>query len=588
MSDRRIVFIACRWVLLVLALLILAGGWPPGACAWQAGGSLRLNCHVQQGEQTVPLGGDTYAIVQIAAATLQQGTGAPMLHYQTKQDFAAFACDWDALTDQQRQAKAAALEDHARQNNLLGTTRQTDEAGEVVFDGLDRGLYLVVRTKAALANAAYAAQALLVGVPTVLNGEVYDQVTAVPKFEDRGISIRPSNLTIYMGGNEGYDAVEGEVSDSLPHPMFVIQAPASVPVEDLTFQYRSNTAGSAASWQVVYLGHDEQGSRCYRFAPLPGTVKNFPIRYLAAGTGVLDDAFEPQVQQELFKLYRVDIPLEERGTLVAYDAAGTHYPVITGTAVLTVRGVERTRIPGNQENPVTDVLAQGETVPVVPAGVGIVVAPAGTTYVLNQTDIEIGRIYGRKGDVRVGLLFDNIINAVYDRQTLLQAQADARMPACPAGVTRHFQSQYLDLVDMNNGNVWVTASKAVEVYWGYPEGTGQETAFTLWHFPGLHRDGTDDPGESGYDLEDIMAVEPEQVAIENTPQGIRFTVEPNGFSPFVLVWEEGTPASKPVLGPDDSAPQTGDSSALTGWLILLGLSLAGSVGLFLYQKRKRG
>ena len=523
MSKRRTGWKTCRWSLLVLALLVLAGSWSQGVCARQAGGSLRLICHVQQGEQAIPLGGDTYAIVQIAAVTLQQGTSAPVLHYQTKQDFAAFACDWDALTDQQRQAKAAALEDHARQNNLLGTTRQTDEAGEVVFDGLDRGLYLVVRTKAAPANAAYAAQALLVGVPTVLNGEVYDQVTAVPKFEDRGISIRPSNLTIYMGGNEGYDAVEGEVSDSLPRPMFVIQAPESVPVEELVFQYRSNQSGSEASWQAVYLGHDEQGSRCYRFDPLPGTVKNFPIRYLAAGNGVLDDTFEPQVQHELFKLYRVDIPLEERGTLVAYDAAGTHYPVLTGTAVLTVRGVERTRIPGNQENPVTDMLAQGETVPVVPAGVGIAVAPADTTYVLNQTDIEIGRIYGHEGEVRVGLLFDSIINAVYDRQTLLEAQADARMPACPADAVRHFQSQYLDLVD-------------------------------------------------------IVAVEPEQVAIENTPQGIRFTVAPNGFSPFVLVWEE--------RGKDET-PQTGDSSALPGWLALLGLSLAGFAAVTLYQRKRR-
>ena len=150
---------------------------------------------------------------------------------------------------------------------------------------------------------------------------------------------------------------------------------------------------------------------------------------------------------------------------------------------------------------------------------------------------------------------------------------------------------------MNNGNAWVMASNPVEIYWGYPEGTDANTSFALWHFRGLHRDGTDDAMESGYNLEDIMAVEPEKVFIENTLQGIRFTAEPGGFSPFVLVWEENTGSDEdsdsPVLPqtPSDQVdkpiripflPQTGDT-ALYGWLTILLVGCIGIVSITIYK-----
>lgn len=195
-------------------------------------------------------------------------------------------------------------------------------------------------------------------------------------------------------------------------------------------------------------------------------------------------------------------------------------------------------------------------------------------------------IHGNDGQMSVGLLFDDIMNEVYDRQTVLETQANNQMPTLKSGVIRHFQSQYLDLVDMNNGNAWVKASESVQVYWGYPEGTDENTRFTLWHFRGLHRDSTDGSGESGYNLEDILAVEPEKVSVENTPQGIRFTVEPGGFSPFVLVWEE-TAAENPEAPTGFSLlPQTGDNSPLALWGSALVISLAILIVLC-YKKKKQ-
>ena len=57
-------------------------------------GSILLDCHVQAGGETLPLSGDTFAIVQIADITVEGQGGAGDLTYQTRPDFTGFACDW--------------------------------------------------------------------------------------------------------------------------------------------------------------------------------------------------------------------------------------------------------------------------------------------------------------------------------------------------------------------------------------------------------------------------------------------------------------------------------------------------------------
>lgn len=63
------------------------------------------------------------------------------------------------------------------------------------------------------------------------------------------------------------------------------------------------------------------------------------------------------------------------------------------------------------------------------------VAPEGTTYTLNETNIELENLHGDSTEMDVGLLFDDIMNEVYGRQSLLEAQADDRMPELEPGAT---------------------------------------------------------------------------------------------------------------------------------------------------------
>lgn len=138
----------------------------------------------------------------------------------------------------------------------------------------------------------------------------------------------------------------------------------------------------------------------------------------------------------------------------------------------------------------------------------------------------------------VALLFDDIVenNDVNGKTNtdLLKARTNTVLGS--TGGTRHYELKYLDLVDKNNGNVWVAADKAITVYWPLPAGTDGSTSFKLAHFKGLHREmGVDEVKDK------IDGCQVETIAVQNTGTHIKFLINPNsaggGFSPFVLVWE---------------------------------------------------
>ena len=171
----------CLRVALALLGLLCALLLPAQASALS--GSIRLDCHVQAGGGTLPLAGDTYAIVQIADITVEGQGGAADLTYQTRADFIGFDCNWAALTGSDRQAKARQLEAYAQENKLFTTSKTTDAKGQASFDGLSTGLYLVSRVQVAPANAGYLTQPILVDIPTLLSGKWYYALNVVPKWE---------------------------------------------------------------------------------------------------------------------------------------------------------------------------------------------------------------------------------------------------------------------------------------------------------------------------------------------------------------------------------------------------------------------
>ena len=374
----------------------------------------------------------------------------------------------------------------------------------------------------------------VISLPLSDNENGYAVVFVQEKDASGIITVVPANLTAYMGGDGGYESVVGEDgnvvgegSSSLPRPIFKVTGPKGVDLKTLIFENKE----SKNTWK---LEPASEGSSYYRFVPVTGDTE-VRVQYDGGDGPVTEDRFTPASECDVFKEYTVTIYSgNTSGDNVEAGNGKDHYTVITGAGILTVRAVN------NEQDEAVTKIQESVTTPT--SGSAVAVEPeGGTIYTLNNTDVQL------PDDAVPSLLFDDIIEdeGSTARKEALKAKADKKIGS--ESENRQYEIKYLDLVDANNGNAWITSSNGIDIYWAYPAGTSSSTEFTLLHFKGLHRDGAN----SGYDVSDINSVVPEEVTIEKTANGIKFHVEPGSFSPFALVWEEA--AVTPPVTPSEPA-----------------------------------
>ncbi len=356
------------------------------------------------------------------------------------------------------------------------------------------------------------------------------------------VTLKPVDLMAYMGGDQGYDAVvdgNGQIvesTNSLPHPLFTVTG-----VEDAEGMVFSES-GTNKKWTLV-----KDGTGYYHFLEGNGQDR-VRVTYTNDTTGetTLSDSFKLEDVHELFNTYTVSLYTGSVDmSKVKASLNGQDYTVALGSGTLTVRAVQNS-------DPTTPILT---TTPAssVTAGSATAVVAAGTTYTLNGLDGVTIPI-----DAAPSLLFDDIIASDGQgeaRKEALKAAVDKTLGG--AGNDRNYEYKYLDLVDANNGNAWIKASNNVTIYWGYPQGTDENTTFKLVHFKDLHRD-TSGGAESGIDPSDITTAKTEIIDVKTSDQGITFEVTPGNFSPYVLVWEDNTtpgPDPDPMPTPDPEEPE---------------------------------
>ena len=333
--------------------------------------------------------------------------------------------------------------------------------------------------------------------------------------ENPAVTITPADLTIYEGGDAGYEGVvdeDGEdiTSKGFPEPLFKIDMPedsAAAPT-DLTFT--NHTTGN--SWNVEAAGTDSKGTTYYRLVNTNESGDPIRIQFIGEDGGVIESD-TVTATDDVFDTHGISIFSSEDDTVTA--AVGeTQYNVSTETGTLTVRAVA-------DNHPTSNIVT---TIPeTVEAGKAVAVAQEGTAYTIGNTNVPIPE----EGS-KPSLLFDSIIDdETHNRTAALEERIETEF----GSDTNVYEIKYLDLVDANNGNVWIKANKPVDIYWNYPEGTTKDTKFTVVHFKDLHRDGEN----SGYDTSDIENCQIETIPAESTEQGIKFSVQPGQFSPFALV-----------------------------------------------------
>ena len=297
-----------------------------------------------------------------------------------------------------------------------------------------------------------------------------------------------------------------------------------------------------------------------------------------------------------------EIGIEEDGRLTA-KAGDDEYSVVYEPGTLTVRYVTDPAgvLAGSADiaTPVT-VEAQAETAAAVSrsgadaqADKAFGVVSADTVFQTNGKT-GIAGLTEDDGTGQISLMCDDILSLgtdVQNRVEQMTGRAEAFLTEGGYSLEeRQYEYKYLDLINEHDGNAWVSSSEGVDVYYPYPEGTSYETAedtaFTVLHFKDLHREYGFESGETIEQL--IDACEVEAVAVEATPQGLKFHVPESGFSPFAVTWQPKELYTGPAggagdggAGGDGGAQETGQDAARTGdeahlilWAVIAVLALA--------------
>lgn len=454
----------------------------------------------------------------------------------------------------------------------------------------------------------------------------------VPYVKYRVAQVRPADITIYQGGNNGYEGVMGDTeisgSDSLPEPGYYINLPEDVnaalkeaglsdgdtPAE-LSKHISISTADEQSKWSIASYGKTYSqalGQYIYAITPDKDTeTAPFRLNFIAEDGEVYDeDNFSPAEYGALNATYTMQIYPElvnSHQVVITVTVGDNTYSCImtTKTGDLNIRYVT-----GDQESVVTSSFtsveeASKEDNPNKTAlDKAYVIRDEDTKFFINNSDVDVTET---EGFADVSLLFDDIVTdgnteGASDYYSML---TDKAVDEAAEGMQDvKYEAKYLDLVDANNGNVWLTPSEKVTIYWPYPDGTDANTTFKLVHFKDLDRE---------MNLEDVAAeiesAEIETLTVTTDAYGISFQTD--SFSPYVLLWDNsqsttvvGTPTpdehpdiaeaiangtwGQPTPTPAPAViPQTSDDMPITLLIGAAGIAAAGIVVLVILRKRKR-
>lgn len=461
--------------------------------------------------------------------------------------------------------------------------------------------------------------------------DVTDNITVYAQWkpdEAYAVKIAPMNLTVYVGG-DGYHGVIGEdgkfAANDLPEIGFYLTLPDDInamlggtdenPV-NLSDKLRltsDDDNGTMRSWSLE-LYSDESKSRVmengrrvyvYKLRQIDDGEETVPrVQFTRADGSVMTESKFQALLTDQFRNYKISVYqglLDEqiyKATLTADGQTFTR-PIKLGTGTLKVRGNNDTTYRAIENNTIPSVNPQEKDIMLVST------AQTDTQYYINNSDISAS-----SDGVKLMVdhsLDDALLSAYINRTSNTEGKYS-------------YQFRYLDLVDTSNGNTYVTmgAGQKMNLYWPVPSDAKSNSEFHIIHFKGIDRD-------SNADVNELLTTRiPEELTCETVTIGgqkfVKFAVD--SFSPFALLYEKDTstptqppmtsapenpagptkpdptttpkPAAtpQPTVTPQPTAvqatvPQTGDTTPLMLWVVLLVISAMGLTGCLWMRFRKK-
>lgn len=326
------------------------------------------------------------------------------------------------------------------------------------------------------------------------------------------LTITPVDMTAYTGG----DSID---NDSFPTARYKIEAEDGVDLSQVEFTVggvEKELPEGTQTGDIVVLDWlndtftlDESGS-------MTRSARN--------GGDAPDDAAAG--------IYTIEA--EKDG--ITASVGGAPVTLNWGTGKLTVRNVSDPEGVLDNENPVDiaqQVVSDASEVN-TDNGIGVAVIPAETKYYTNgKPELNVKGI----GTPTISLLFDNLLPGEQGQDTTQLLIDHANVKGYDFN-KQDSQFKYLDLINENDGNAWVSTDDGanIQIYWPIPAGVNaSECNFYVLHFTGLHREYRGDLENqiNGSVIEKLDAkVDGKNVVFELTGNQAS-----GSFSPFALVWE---------------------------------------------------
>lgn len=377
------------------------------------------------------------------------------------------------------------------------------------------------------------------------------------------VQMQPADVTIYMGGSEGYTGVVNnedhgtiESANSLPEAGYYLTLPKNVDERlkqiwkdsadmteitnaDGSKEYVLNLSdyvtikdrSDGREWTLQMYGSGySMAYNKYVYRLVPKHAQQ-PIRLQFSdkkGNTLTEDEFV--IADALYEEYQMSVyeGSVKEGNVVAEIEMGEgkviELPLELEPGTLRVRYVSGTQGESVSKvvTDITEIAKDKERLQQAAA-----VVKEGTVFYINDSRIPVDT------GAQPSLLFDDVVSqsdgVENDYAKILSEAAQREIGKAYENV--RYEAKYLDLVDAHNGNMWLKASEKVTVYWPYPKGTDENTEFALVHFEGLNREMLTEEIE-----ERIELTQAEIISVEQDAHGISF--ETDSFSPFVLIWEE--------------------------------------------------
>lgn len=513
--------------------------------------------------------GTEFTLYQVGVSHSSSGMG----NYVYTDDFQ----DCTASLENVREPELAqTLSDYVEEKNIAGgVTEQADVNGRVIFAGLDGGLYLLKQNKAI--KGYHPAKPFLISLPMYDNTHhLTYTIEANPKIEPVRLLLEPVSISSYVGG----DSMSGNHAPSIRY--LAKMSDGSLIPQGLVMQMK-DVNGVDVQVDAERIINLPTSPTYYLIPKLEEGLDLTPGSSELVGTFItLTHTVNGNTSADI---YEVNIHIPENRPLTAKDADWV-YPVEIimpgpGEKPVTVTSRYVTDTEAMYEDAsyyMRDVIhdaADADT----SDGKAVAVIPEGETYYTNGISKDLGLAgYAANLGYQIALLIDDIVT-VYakDRDDatsddfidLMIEHAEEEASKNPDYSFKRWDDyifKYIDLVNINDGNAWVSVDRDVTVYMPFPDAVAKEPfsyEYQVLHYKNMDREYFTYETWDETQREIVHASTLEWLKASATKQGIQFTVPMDlegGMSPFAIMWRIKKPTTPPKKSSDSGKPKSSSPS----------------------------